>query len=341
MRASQDSRGPTVTRSDVPEELAAVAADLQKRVSATSGSTREVSGIRPFGSGHSGFTYSVTFRDTDEVLVLRLSPPGARIAGPNDVGRQGRVIRAAGAHGVPTPHVLDCDSDPVIDGRAFMLTTRVVGAEWDSSGLSDRQVAQAAVGTVQALAEVSAGKSAIGDEDSFAPAAEVARWAALLPRCPEWMAERVDGLVHKLGASAPAAGSVALVHGDLHYGNLLFEGDAVSALLDWEIASLGDPLFDLAALAVASLRAKYAPEPNPTGSVQISSSELADMYAVSPERFAWFLAATCFKYAVILGYNYKLHSTEKRVDPIYDCLDATTSGLLEDSKRILAGGIDD
>src|SRR4051794_17006241 len=75
--------------------------------------------ITPHGNGHSGFTYSVA--TSEGTLILRLSPPGVRIAGPADVGRQGRIMAALHAGGLPVPHVLAWSSAPEIDGRSFAL----------------------------------------------------------------------------------------------------------------------------------------------------------------------------------------------------------------------------
>ncbi|TMF48145.1 MAG: hypothetical protein E6I21_14290, partial [Chloroflexi bacterium] len=61
---------------------------------------RRVKSIEPIPEGHSGFTYFV-----DGDYVLRLPPPGARIAGPADVVRQGRIMSALRSVGLPTPAI--------------------------------------------------------------------------------------------------------------------------------------------------------------------------------------------------------------------------------------------
>ncbi|MDT2003825.1 hypothetical protein FXW78_01375 [Rhodococcus opacus] len=66
-----------------------------------------------FGTGHSGDTYrAVLHRSTrtDDDIVVRLSPPGVRIAGPADVGRQGRIMGSLHRHDLPAPAVLASDS---------------------------------------------------------------------------------------------------------------------------------------------------------------------------------------------------------------------------------------
>ena len=64
---------------------------------------RPVDRLDPIPSGHSGFTYFVNAEW--ERFVLRLPPPGARIAGPADVVRQGRIMAALHEAGLPTPAI--------------------------------------------------------------------------------------------------------------------------------------------------------------------------------------------------------------------------------------------
>lgn len=138
----------------------------------------------------------------------------------------------------------------------------------------------------------------------------------------------------------PDAGEPVLVHGDFHYGNLLFApAGEVNAVVDWEIAGLGDPLVDLGCLAVASLRRRAAPEPNPTGSVMVEPAALADSYGADPQAAAWFVAASCFKYAAIIAYNLNLHRRGRREDPIYEELQGTIGLLLADGATALDAGL--
>src|SRR4030088_1075147 len=91
--------------------------------------------VDPIPEGHSGFTYFVTV-DGDEGpsrYVLRLPPPGARIAGPADVLRQGRIMTALHAAGLPTPAIPAMSADPVVDGRPFILMEAVDGTRIEKS----------------------------------------------------------------------------------------------------------------------------------------------------------------------------------------------------------------
>src|SRR5262249_61091711 len=84
-----------------------------------------VHAVRVIPEGHSGFTYWV---DLDgRRAVMRLPPPTARIAGPADIPRQGRLIDALHRQGLPVPAVLRMTDEPAVDGRPFYLLEAVDG----------------------------------------------------------------------------------------------------------------------------------------------------------------------------------------------------------------------
>ena len=321
----------------------AVAADIAARLrSVWANPALDVISIAPFGDGHSGFTYRLELSNDGGPYVLRLSAPGARIAGPADIGRQGRIMGALGTAGLPAPRVFDCSSEPLIDGRAFAVLELVEGTGWAAAveSTSHRAVAGAAVDVLQRLRALPVAASGIPDEPVSGPAEELRRWAGLLDRAPDVLHEPGRALIARLGRTIPVSLDVGLVHGDLHYGNMLFADGKVVAIIDWEIASLADPLLDLGCLAVASLRRKYPDEPNPTGAVDIPLGELVSLYGADPEQARWFIALSCLKYSAIMGYNLGLHRAGRRLDPVYEALQGTMRGLLDDGLALLEDGLD-
>ena len=296
--------------------------------------------LRPFGDGHSGFTYLVRLElpGRSGEYVARLSPPGARIAGPADVGRQGRIMRALHRQGLAAPGVLAVDSSGMTLGRALVVMERVEAAEWQVAAqeLGDLQVAALAVDFLHKVGSIRPQLLDLADEVPTSLAQDVDRWQKLLTQCPEWLIGPCQQLCSGLLAAVPDPGPVRLVHGDFHYGNMLFSGSSIAAVLDWEIATLGDQRLDVGCLAVASLRRRY-PEPNPTGGLDVSLPELAGMFGMPAGYARWFTAAACLKYAAILGYNLGLHRRGRRFDPLYEQLQITMRGLATDGLAILRG----
>lgn len=304
-------------------------------------------GLQEFGNGNSGHTYRVGItqqRGTPTEYVLRLSPPGLAIRGPADVGRQGRIMAALSAAGLPAPRVVAFDSSGVLAGRAFALMDRVEGEDWSAfcGRTGHQETARAAVTALHRIQRLPVEAAGFGAADIIAPRQDLARWARLVERCPSDLRPPAARLQAALENTVPASAETeapVLVHGDYHYGNLIFGAEGVAAVVDWEIASAGHHLTDIACLAVASLRRRYHPEPNPTGSVDIPLADLVALHGRDAQDAPWFIAAGCLKYAAIIGYNLELHRSGKRIDAMYDQLQGTMMRLLTDAEIILAEGI--
>ena len=145
--------------------------------------------------------------------------------------------------------------------------------------------------------------------------------------------QRAPELEARLLAALPARREPKLVHGDYHLGNLLFRGGEVVAVLDWEIAELGQAPLDEAALCLVAIRIRFG-EPQPGAEAALPLAEMIELAGAGPD-FDWFLAATCHKYGAILGYNLGLHRRGKRIDPIYEELLKTIPGLFDAGLEIL------
>src|SRR5438094_7165983 len=134
--------------------------------------------------GHSGFTYFVKAESGE--FVLRIPPPGTRIAGPADVVRQGRIMSALHDAGLPVPSMRMMSSDPVIDGRPFILMERVDGARIEPTAQREEpiKIATSAIDVLKKLQAVPLDQTGIGDEDPVTIQVEMMRWAMLMQRAP-------------------------------------------------------------------------------------------------------------------------------------------------------------
>jgi aminoglycoside phosphotransferase (APT) family kinase protein len=300
-----------------------------------------VTAVEPIPEGHSGFTYFVTVDGGDGPTryVLRLPPPGARIAGPADVVRQGRIMSALRAAGLPTPAIPAMSSDPVIDGRPFILMEAVEGERIEKVATEQKalDIASSALGVLKRLHALPLDTTGIGDEESVGLQAEMMRWAMLMQRAPEELTIHAGELGGLIAVQLPVERAPTLVHGDYHYGNMLFRGPEVVAVLDWEIAQIGQPLLDLGCLCVMSIRRRYQGAPSPGGAIDVSVEDLYRLYGADPEEMRWYVAMSLYKYASILGYNLMLHRRGKRPDPMYEGEGMTTTivGMIDEGIQLL------
>ena len=300
-----------------------------------------ITAVDSIPEGHSGFTYFVDAEDGDKKsrYVLRLPPPGARPRGTADVVRQGRIMAALHAEGLPTPAIPIVTPDAVVDGRPFVLMEAVDGVRIETTGKNypPIDIATSAVKVLKRLHELPVEKTGIGGEETVTLQAEMMRWAWLMQRAPEELTGKAGVLGGLLAERTPKENAPTLVHGDYHYGNMLFRGTEVAAVLDWEIAQIGQPLLDLGCLCIVSHRRRYEGAPNPGGSIDVTIETLCRLYGVDQAETVWYLAMSLYKYASIFGYNLMLHRRGKRPDPMYEGLTDTITGMIDEGIDLLDG----
>jgi aminoglycoside phosphotransferase (APT) family kinase protein len=228
-------------------------------------------------------------------------------------------------------------TEPVIDGRPFILMEQVVGLRIEQTALRERpiDIARSAVAVLKRLHSLPLEKTGIGDEDPVGLSAEMMRWGMLMQRAPEELTVRAGELGGLLAAQVPDERTPTLVHGDYHYGNMLFRGHEVTAVLDWEIAEIGQPLLDLGCLCIVAIRRQYQGAHNPGGAIDVSMQQLYELYGVDAGEMRWYAAMSLYKYASIFGYNLMLHRRGKRPDPMYEGLTDTIVGMIDEGIGLL------
>jgi aminoglycoside phosphotransferase (APT) family kinase protein len=259
--------------------------------------------VRAIPEGHSGFTYWVEL--DGHRGVLRLPPPGARISGPADIPRQAKIMAALHAQGLPVPAIVATSQEPVVDGRPFVLMEAVAGDRIEQAidrGSNPLELAASAVDVLRRFQAVPVEKTGINGEDPMPLEGELSRWAWLMDRAPAELTGQAPRLAHLLAERQPRSGPPVLVHGDYHFGNMLFDRGRVAAVVDWEIAQLGQPLLDVCCISLS----------------HVPADAVREMYGADPDEYRWYRALTYYKYAAIFGYNLMLHRRGKRPDPSYE-----------------------
>jgi aminoglycoside phosphotransferase (APT) family kinase protein len=330
--------------------------------------------VERLAAGHSNLTFVVRRAGADGEWVLRRPPRGPLLPTAHDVLREYRVIEllAHSGTGVRVPTALAACDDPEVIGAPFYLMQRGDGIvirdelpDWLAD--DDRDTAgRHALGldVVDALAElhlapyepfVAAGLGKAGGyldrqlrrwrgqrEGIQRAAADAGGRARDLPDYDAVSAWLVDHL--------PDEGDPCVVHGDYKLDNLLVTGGSgpgaaaaprVTAILDWEMATVGDGLADLSWLL--SFWPNYGEE-GPLGSRVTAApgfpdrGELVDRYADKTGRAVhdveWFTTLAIWKLAILLEASYHRHLAGQADDPFFAELEQYVPALLARAREV-------
>jgi aminoglycoside phosphotransferase (APT) family kinase protein len=298
--------------------------------------------------GHAGFSFSFTLHadGLSEPLVLRLAPPGVQVRGTADVARQARLMEELGRLGIPVPPVRWYGDEPEWFGRPYSVVDRLPGAPLAMLGESAELSGERCRGVVEQAVQVLARLHALEPvgparwlEQPLAPVQDVERWDRFVERCadPE-LVRLAPSLRARLIEGAPTAFRTGMFHGDFQWSNLLVDGQALVAVLDWELAAVGPVLNDLGWLCLfsdpANWGADYPPLPPVPGPQEITEAYARASGAPAPE-VAWFRALAGYKFAAISGFNLMLHRRGKRHDPYWERLETSIPRLLERGLEVL------
>jgi len=212
--------------------------------------------IEQFPGGHSNLTYLV--RAGEREYVLRRPPIGPVAPKAHDMAREFRVLEAVHLVFPPAPKVFLLCEDPSIIGATFFLMERRFGvvmrhdvpSEFARDPNFPRKVSQAFIDCLAQLHSIDIerhGLSELGRPDGFL-ARQVGGWTERWARAKTEEIPGVEGLLAWLAARLPASPPATLVHNDFKLDNIMLDaGDPgrVEAVLDWEMATVGDPLVDL------------------------------------------------------------------------------------------------
>jgi aminoglycoside phosphotransferase (APT) family kinase protein len=210
--------------------------------------------VRQFSGGQSNPTYLVAAGSVR--FVLRRKPPGTLLPSAHAVDREFRVIRALEATDVPVPHAIAYCDDAGVIGTPFYLMEYVDGQVfWDHDLPALKPPQRAAV--YDELNRVMAAlhrqdPSALGLADFGKPgnycARQIARWTKQYRASEGERIEEMERLIEWLPAHAPATEPFSLTHGDYRLDNVIFTAGEprLAAVVDWELATLGNPLADFA-----------------------------------------------------------------------------------------------
>jgi len=208
--------------------------------------------VKQFKGGQSNPTYLL--ETPGRRYVLRRKPPGKLLPSAHAVDREYRVISALRAQGFPVAEALVYCADESVAGTPFYVMGFVDGRVfWEpqmpGSSPDERTAVydsmNATIARLHRLDPATIGLADFGKGENYV-ARQVDRWSKQYRASETEKIEAMERLIDWLPKHIPAGGSVRLVHGDYRLDNLIVARDRpeVSAVLDWELSTLGDPLAD-------------------------------------------------------------------------------------------------
>ena len=315
--------------------------------------------VEQFGSGYSNLTYLV--RCGREELVLRRPPAGSTVKTAHDMGREHRILSRLHPVYPLAPRPVALCEDPAVLGVPFYLMERVPGVILRGrlpAGLelppgTARGLAEALVdnlATLHVLDWRAAGLADLGHPEGYA-ARQARGWAE------RWRGSRtdevpeVDAVAAWLQANVPAEAGASVVHNDYKHDNLVLDPADLTrlrAVLDWEMATIGDPLLDLGTTLGYWVEAGD-PEPlrrlafGPTALPGTPTrQEIADRYATASGRhlgdLGWYYAFGLFKIAVIAQQIYYRWKQGLTKDPRFAHLPVAIRVLGAQAERVAESG---
>jgi aminoglycoside phosphotransferase (APT) family kinase protein len=210
-----------------------------------------------FPSGQSNPTYRV--RSATSEFVLRRKPFGPLLPSAHAVDREYRLLSALHPLGFPVPRPLAICEDAQVIGAFFYVMELAKGRPYADGALPEfdpdtrRRMYAQLVDTLADLHLIDPDAAALGD---FGKAGnyferQVARWTRQYRDSETDYLPEMERLIAFLPETVPDQTRTAIVHGDYRIDNAVFDGDgSLTAVLDWELATLGDPLADFSYLAM-------------------------------------------------------------------------------------------
>lgn len=275
--------------------------------------------MQQFLGGQSNPTFLIEAQSGS--YVLRKKPPGELLPSAHAVDREYRVMSALADSPVPVPttHLL-CEDESII-GQMFYVMDYVPGrvfTELDMPGCSNEErnamyhCGASVLGSLHAVDYRAVGLEDFGRPSGYV-ARQVARWSKQYAASKVEDFEAMDRLIAWLRDNNPEDEQASIVHGDFRPGNVIFANNRpeITAVLDWELSTIGHPLADLAYFLMPYYL-DPASSPNCLKGMDLdalgipSEQALRETYARSAGRESvpgidYYLAFSMFRLAAILA----------------------------------------
>ncbi len=313
----------------------------------------------PIGEGHSNITYLIERGDCQ--IVLRRPPRPPLPPSAHDVLREARLLKALLRTPARVPDVIAVCDDSAVIGSPFYLMEMVQGEVIVSSvpAALDTPPERRRIGEqlIDALVEIhavdwrAAGLEGFGKPTGYLER-QLRRFGGLWELNKTREIEAVESVGTWLAEHMPSSGEATIVHGDFRLGNTLFASTApahLEAVLDWEMATIGDPLADIGYLCMMWTQAG-----DPTGGLRehLGKVTRAEGFPTREELIAryeegsgrsmkdvrWYTTLALWKSVVFMEGNYKRAISGTVDDPYLKQFGEGVLELATQAEEVAYGG---
>ena len=243
-------------------------------------------------------------------VVVRLRPRPPALLEPYDLTRQFDILCKLENTPVRGPRALWLEESGAVLGRPFFVMERVAGNVYEMEtpqgpGVTAQRIRRMCDDMADQLATVhtvdvqATGLDALGDGSDHLER-ELDHWAAEMHRVQRGTLPALERLLRALRDAKPRpCPKITLVHGDAKPGNFAFVGDEVSAIFDWEMTGIGDPLTDIGWMELLWMQSVGITSHPDAPTIEEFIARYEQASGIKVENRPWYRALNAFKMAVI------------------------------------------
>jgi aminoglycoside phosphotransferase (APT) family kinase protein len=293
--------------------------------------------------------------------ILRRAPRHSNVAGAHDVLREFRILDAIKDEPVAIARPIVACDDPSVFGAPFYVMERIDGAailthvpeQWAAAPEAHGRALEELIDALVAIHAVDWRACGLGDlahAGVYLPQ-QITRWSAQLAAYESRDLPAATRIAAWLDTNRPADQPAALFHGDYKLDNVLFAPESpprLAAVVDWEMAGIGDPLVDLGWALIF--------HPGPEGTIHLGMTkeptfalehlpdrrELVDRYAEASGRdvahIGWYDVFARWKLAIALEGSYAKFLRGESDKPIHEFFGMQADLLLESAANVIDNG---
>jgi aminoglycoside phosphotransferase (APT) family kinase protein len=313
--------------------------------------------VKQFSGGASNLTYLLRYDGRD--LILRRPPAGTKAKGAHDMGREYRIQASLKPVFPYVPEMVAHCNDTAVIGSEFYVMERIVGTiprrqelGVDLTPEQTRQVCFTMIDTLVDLHQVDPSKAGLDDLGRGAGYVErqVSGWSGRYRKVKTWNVPSYERVMAWLAANQPQDGGTCVIHNDFRLDNIVLAPDdplTVVGVLDWELATIGDPLMDLGSALAYWVQAdddwafrRFRLQPSDAPGMP-SRDEIVQYYAersgLKPENWAFYEVFGLFRLAVIAQQIYYRYHHKQTRNPRFKNLWLPVNLLERRCRRMMRG----